>query len=33
MAWHFAIDAVAGIAGPRYLLANPRQPPLPVAAE
>jgi len=29
MAWHFAIDAVAGIAGPRYLLDNSQKPPLP----
>ena len=29
MAWHFTIDAVAGIAGPRYLLADSRKPPLP----
>lgn len=33
MAWHFAIDAVAGIAGPRYLLGNSRTPTLPVDPE
>lgn len=33
MAWHFAIDAVAGIAGPRYLLDTSQKPPLPVVAE
>jgi membrane protease YdiL (CAAX protease family) len=29
MAWHFAIDTVAGIAGPRYLLDKSQRPPLP----